>query len=94
MGVVIPYLAPSISKFGKLQLFRLEHADAPTAAMAANNKCLADSNKTRAENKATNRRLHAGQYPPVVRMRLGTVSALCRAGAVPPSGRCAHPLEP
>ena len=28
VGVVIPYLAPSIAKLGEIQLFRLEHADA------------------------------------------------------------------
>ena len=62
-----------------------------TAAMAAKNKCLADSNKTRAENKATNRRLHPGQYPPVVRMRTrDRVSSLPRWRG-PTSSRCAHP---
>jgi hypothetical protein len=60
--------------------------------MAANNKCLADSNKTRAENKATNRRLHPGTSA-VVQMHTHArdrVSSLPRWRG-PTSGRCAHP---
>jgi hypothetical protein len=61
-----------------------------TAAMAAENKCLADSNKTRAENKATNKRLHPGQYPPVVRMHTrDRVSSLPRWRG-PTSSRFVH----
>jgi len=50
--------------------------------LAAKNKCLADRNKTRTADEATNERLHSGHlHHPVV--QIGAASALCRAGAVP-----------
>ena len=57
--------------------------------LAAKNKCLADSNKTRAENKATNKRLHPGQYPPVVVQTRDRVSSLPRWRG-PTSSRFVH----
>ena len=58
--------------------------------LAAKNKCLADRNKTRTADEATNERLHPGHlHHPVV--QIGAASALCRAGAVPPHAHCAHP---
>ena len=47
---------------GKRSLGRLMHA---TACLAAKIKCLADSNRTRTGNKATNKRLHP-RHPPLV----------------------------
>jgi hypothetical protein len=47
--------------------------------LAAKNKCLADRNKTRTADEATNERLHPGHHPVV---QIGAASALCRAGAV------------
>src|SRR3954453_22391353 len=59
-------------------------------ALAAKNKCLADSNKTRTADEVTNERLHpVTPTTPVV--QIGAASAFCRAGAVPPHAHCAHP---
>jgi hypothetical protein len=67
---------PRNCKARTMQLFRLERT--ATTVMAAKNKDLADLNRTRIAEEATNRRLHPS-VSPVVQMRTrGRVSSLPR----------------
>ena len=101
-------MVAALARVGSAQATTGE-AVAYARALAAKNKCLAERDKTRAGAKATNRRLHPGQHPPVVRMRTrDRVSSLPRwrgptsqsteaAGRVawgsPRPARPCHPLE-